>query len=213
MSNSSEMSSIDGRIVTTYPEARLKHTESLRQNVVEAAASILQEYGPEAVTIRKVATKMECSTKIIYNLFGSKEGLAKHLYLDGCKLLANTFESVPEQANLKEYLHDLGQAYWDFAQSHTSYYMLMFGGAFSEFKPEEESLQATITALQQIITIITKAIEQELISERDPLLVVYVVWTSLHGVIHLYLGGHIQSEEIAKTLYDKSISNLIDTYF
>ena len=213
MNNSSEIPSIDDRTVTTYQEARLQYTENLRHNVVEAAAFILQEYGPEAVTIRRVAEKMECSTKIIYNLFGSKEGLAKQLFLEGCKSLAKTFGSVPEQANLEQYLHDLGQAYWNFSQSHTSYYMLMFGGAFSEFKPEEESLQATITALQQVIIVITKAIGQGLISEKDPLLVVHVVWASLHGVIHLYLGGHIESKIMAKTLYDRSVSNLIHTFF
>ncbi|MED4462536.1 TetR/AcrR family transcriptional regulator [Metabacillus fastidiosus] len=213
MYNSSKMPSIDTRTVTTYPKAKLQHTEILKLNIIEAAASIMQEYGPEAVTIRKVAEKMECPTKIIYNLFGSKEGLAKQLFLEGCKLLAAAFQAVPKQVDLKLYLRDLGQAYWDFSRNYTSYYMVMFGGAFSEFRPEEESLQAITTALQQVITIITKAIEQELISEKDPILVVNLVWASLHGTIHLHLGGHIQNETTAKTLYDKSISNLIDTFF
>lgn len=156
---------------------------------------------------------MECPTKIIYKLFGSKEGVAKGLFLEGCKLLANSFQSVPVQADLKQYLIDLGQAYWNFSKEYTSYYMVMFGGAFSEFKPEEESLQAIGTALQQVTTIITNAIDQELISEKDPILVVNLVWASLHGVIHLYLGGHIPNEAIAKTLYDRSVSNLIHTFF
>jgi hypothetical protein len=113
------------------------------------------------------------------------------------------------QVELKLYLRDLGQAYWDFSQNYTSYYMVMFGGAFSQFKPEEESLQAIITALQQVITIITKAVQQGFITEKDPILVVNLVWASLHGTIHLYLGGHIPNEETAKTLYDRSVSNLI----
>ncbi|MDQ0087562.1 AcrR family transcriptional regulator [Paenibacillus anaericanus] len=207
------MPSIDDRTVTTYPEAKLQHTELLKLNIIETAASIMQEYGPEAVTIRRVAEKMECSTKIIYNLFGSKEGLAKQLFLEGCKLLAVAFQAVPEQDDLKLYLSDVAQAYWDFSRDYTSYYMVMFGGAFSEFKPEEESLQAIGTALQQVITIITKAIEQGFIYEKDPLLVVNLVWASLHGTIHLYLGGHILNEETAKTLYDRSVSNLIHTFF
>lgn len=213
MLNSSNLPSIDAHTVTTYPKAKLQHAEIVRLNIIEVAAAIMQENGPEAVTIRKVAEKMECPTKIIYNLFGSKEGLAKELFLEGCKLLAASFQAVPEQANLKLYLRDLSQAYWDFSRNYTSYYMVMFGGAFSEFKPEEESLQAIGTALQQVITIITKAIEQGFISERDPILVVNLVWASLHGTIHLYLGGHIQNEETAKTLYDRSVSNLIHTFF
>lgn len=213
MHNSSKMPSIDDRKVTTYPNAKLQHNELLKFNIIEAAASIMQEHGPEAVTIRRVADKMECPTKVIYNLFGSKEGLAKELFLEGCKLLAASFQAVPAQADLKQYLLDLGQAYWDFSRNYTSYYMVMFGGAFSEFKPEEESLQAIGTALQQVITLIAKAIEQGFITEKDPILVVNLVWASLHGMIHLYLGGHIPTEEAAKLLYDRSVSNLIQTFF
>lgn len=185
----------------------------LKLNIIEAAAAIMQEHGPEAVTIRRVADTMECPTKIIYNLFGSKEGLAKELFLEGCKLMAAEFRAVPDHANLEEYLRTLGQAYWDFSRNYTSYYMVMFGGAFSEFKPEEESLQAIVTALQQVILIITQAIEQGFIAEKDPILVVNLVWATLHGTIHLHLGGHIQSEEAAKALYDRSVSNLMQTFF
>lgn len=53
-------------------ETRMQHSENLRQNIVHAAAALLQEHGPEAVTVRRVAERMECSTKIIYNLFGKK---------------------------------------------------------------------------------------------------------------------------------------------
>jgi AcrR family transcriptional regulator len=213
MHKSSNLSSIDALSVTTYPKAKLQHAEILRLNIIEAAATIMQEYGPEAVTIRKVAEKMECPTKIIYNLFGNKEGLAKELFLEGCKLLAAAFQAVPKQDDLNLYFRDLGQAYWEFSRNYTSYYMVMFGGAFSEFKPEEDSLNAIFTALQQVIAVITKAIEQGFIVEKDPLLVVNLVWASLHGVIHLHLGGHIQNEETAKTLYDRSVSNLIHTFF
>lgn len=213
MQNSSEIPSVDHHQVTTYPKVKLQHNELLRRNIIEAAALILQESGPEAVTIRKVAEKMECPTKVIYNLFGSKEGLAKELFMEGCKLLADAFQAVPMQADLKQYLLDLGQAYWNFSKDYKSYYMVMFGGAFSEFKPEEESLQAMVTALQQITIIITKAIDLGYISEKDPLLVVNLVWASLHGVIHLYSGGHIQNEATAKMLYDRSVMNLIHTFY
>ncbi|WP_036696534.1 TetR/AcrR family transcriptional regulator [Paenibacillus taiwanensis] len=213
MHNSSKNLSIDTHTTTTYPKAKLQHNEILKLSIIEVAASIMQEYGPEAVTIRRVAEKMECSTKIIYNLFGNKDGLAKQLFLEGCKLLADAFQAVPEQTKLDLFLWDIGQAYWKFSQNYTSYYMVMFGGAFSEFKPTEESLQATITALQQVITIITKAINQGFITEQDPVLVVNLVWASLHGSIHLYLGGHIPNEEAAKALYDRTLSNLIHTFF
>ncbi|WP_172252427.1 TetR/AcrR family transcriptional regulator [Saccharibacillus deserti] len=202
-----------GRTLTTYQKAKLQHTETLKFSMIEAAASILQESGAEAVTIRKVAEKMECPTKVIYNLFGSKEGLVKELFLEGCTLLAAEFQAVPEQPDLKRYLYGLGQAYWDFSQKYTSYYRVMFGGAFSEFKPEEESLQTMVTALEQVNRIVAEATERGLMNEEDPKLAVELIWASLHGVIDLYLGGHLPGAAGARALYDKSISGLIQTLF
>lgn len=92
-----EISSIaNTQKLKTYQEARLQNIDNLRKLVVDAAATLLQEEGPEAVTVRKIAQKMDCSTKIIYNLFVNKEGLVQQLYLDGCKLLANEFEGTPQ---------------------------------------------------------------------------------------------------------------------
>ncbi|RCW64216.1 TetR/AcrR family transcriptional regulator [Saliterribacillus persicus] len=198
--------------IKTYAESKQQHADNLKQSIVEAAAMILQEEGPEAVTIRRVADKMECSTKIIYNLFNNKDGLIKLLYIEGCNVLATSFKSVSKQENMENYLRDLCETYWDFSRNNRGYYQLMFGGAFHDFKPGDESIHATNTALQQFIEIITEAIEEGLIMEDDPLQVVRVIWASLHGVIHLYLGGHIQSIETAKCLYDTTVTNLIRTY-
>ncbi|KAB8126118.1 TetR/AcrR family transcriptional regulator [Gracilibacillus oryzae] len=198
--------------IKTYSETKRQHAENLKQTIVEAAATILQEQGPEEVTIRKVAEKMECSTKIIYNLFNNKDGLIKLLYLEGCKVLAEAFQSVSKQETMENYLRALCEAYWDFSCNYTNYYQLMFGGAFHEFKPEEESIQATTTALQQFTQVVTEAIEAGLIEEKDPLQVVHVIWASLHGVIHLHLGGHIESIKTTKFLYDNSVTRLIQAY-
>ncbi|SER72690.1 transcriptional regulator, TetR family [Gracilibacillus ureilyticus] len=198
--------------IKTYQESKLQHAENLRQTIVEAAATILHEQGPESVTIRKVADKMECSTKIIYNLFNNKDGLIKLLYLEGCKVLSESFESVSKQENTENYLKSLCEAYWEFSKIHPNYYQLMFGGAFSEFKPEEDSIQATATALEQFTTAVTKAMEKGLIREEDPVQVVQVIWASLHGVIQLHLGGHIESSETAKGIYDNLVTRLIQSY-
>ncbi|TXK72234.1 TetR/AcrR family transcriptional regulator, partial [Paenibacillus sp. N3.4] len=133
MSGQDISSNTNSRVLKTYQEARLQNTENLRKLVVDAAATLLQEEGPEAVTVRKVAQKMDCSTKIIYSLFVNKEGLAQQLYLEGCKLLANEFEGTPQTADPIQHFLNLGEAFWQFGQRYSSYYKLMFGGAFANF--------------------------------------------------------------------------------
>lgn len=202
----------NSRVLITYQEARLQNTENLRKLVVDAAATLLHEEGPEAVTVRRVSQKMGCSTKIIYNLFVNKEGLAQQLYLDGCKLLANTFEGTPQAADPARHLQSLGEAFWQFGQRYSSYYKLMFGGAFADFKPDEQSLNGTVTAMQQLTTVIHNAQKQGLIpGQYDRELVIRVFWASLHGVIHLYMGGHLGDEQSAHAVYSQTLSFLISS--
>lgn len=187
---------------TTYQQTKLQQADLLRKNVIDVASILLQKLDPEAVTIRRIAEQMECSTKIIYNLFGSKEGLAKQLFLEGCRQLGQSFEIVVP-TDSQQSIRDFSQIYWHFAQSHRSFYKLMFGGAFADFKPDEESYEGTVTALKQVLDVVEGLIEQGLILEKDPLLAVRMLWAPLHGVIDLYFGGHISSQSEAKFLYDR----------
>ncbi len=203
-----------GRELKTYQEVRLQNTENLRKIVVDAAAAILQEEGPEAVTVRKVSQKMGCSTKIIYSLFVNKEGLAQQLYLEGCKLLARRFEEVTPSSDPLQHLLDLGEAFWQFGQDHTSYYKLMFGGAFAEFKPDAESMQGTMTAISRLLILISTAQQQGQISDEEETgTIVSTIWASLHGVIHLYMSGFLGDVEAAHTVYRHTMVLLSQSLF
>ncbi|WP_216083853.1 TetR/AcrR family transcriptional regulator [Paenibacillus riograndensis] len=214
ISNEDKPSPSTGRVLKTYQEARLQNTENLRKLVVDAAAAILQEEGPEAVTVRRVSQKMGCSTKIIYSLFVNKEGLAQQLYLEGCKLLAQRFEEVPPSSDLLQHLLDLGEAFWQFGQEYTSYYKLMFGGAFAEFKPDAESMQGTMTAMSRLLILISTAQQQGQISDKEETqTIVSTIWASLHGVIHLYMGGFLGDADAAHAVYKQTMALLSRSLF
>jgi AcrR family transcriptional regulator len=198
----------------TLQEAKEQHSRHLRHSVVQAAAALLQAHGPEAVTVRRVAEKMECSTKIIYSVFNNKEGLAKHLYLEGCRLLSLTFESVSLTGDPAADLRLLAQAYWQFSQEHSSFYQVMFGGAFTEFKPDEDSLQGIKTALSQVAAIVNLAkIQRTSLHEMDTLETVRLIWAPLHGVIHLYLTGQIRNQEEVMRLFNRAVSMVVHSVF
>ncbi|QQZ62465.1 TetR/AcrR family transcriptional regulator [Paenibacillus sonchi] len=214
ISNEDKPSPSTVRVLKTYQEARLQNTENLRKLVVDAAAAILQEEGPEAVTVRRVSQKMGCSTKIIYSLFVNKEGLAQQLYLEGCKLLAQRFEEVSPSSNLLQHLLDLGEAFWQFGQEYTSYYKLMFGGAFAEFKPDAESMQGTMTAMSRLLILISTAQQQGQISDKEETqTIVSTIWASLHGVIHLYMGGFLGDADAAHAVYKQTMALLSRSLF
>lgn len=196
----------------TYSEVKLQQQQLLRKNVIDAACILLLEEGPESVTIRRVAQKLNCSTKIIYNIFGNKDGLANEMYMDGCRLLAQSFQQVPDTANVLDDLSAICWAYWQFAQLHTGYYKMMFGGALSDFKPDEQSIESTATALYRIKQTVIRAIEQGVFEEHDPLLIVQMLWSALHGVIHLQFAGHFSTLNIAQEIYAFTLNNMLQAF-
>ncbi|MNC57263.1 hypothetical protein D3C75_1069110 [compost metagenome] len=146
-------------------------------------------------------------------MFVNKEGLAQQLYLDGCKLLANEFERTPQAADPAQHMLNFGETFWQFGQHYSSYYKLMFGGAFADFKPDEESMR-TATAMRQLLTVISNAQEQGLIpGQYDTESVVHIFWASLHGVIHLYIGGHLGDVQAAYAVYKQTLSLIVGSLF
>jgi AcrR family transcriptional regulator len=199
--------------VKTYNELRNLNNSSLRQNVVDTAALILVEEGAKAVTVRNVADRLECSTKIIYSMFGSKDGLANELYLNGCHILRATIDEVKTDSEPKVYLANLGWAYWKFAQDNPNYYDFMFGGPVAAFKPDENSLHNMATTLQLVIQTCEDYIRQGLLTSDDPLLITRTLWSALHGVINLYFGQHFEGLAAAKQAYDFTLKTVLAGLF
>src|SRR5690348_17054545 len=85
-----------GNKIVTHQQAREYGHELLRRNVIEAASRLLMEEGAEALTVRRIAQMLSCSTKIIYTMFKGKDGLADALYLEGCTRLQQIIGQVPQ---------------------------------------------------------------------------------------------------------------------
>lgn len=195
--------------ITTHRQARAYGHELLRRNVIDAAAQLLREEGPEALTVRHVAETLDCSTKIIYTMFKGKDGLADALYMEGCSGLAQAMARVPKTATLAAYLRAVSWAYWTFALANPSYYMVMFGGAIPNYQPSATSIHATATAFEIVIEMFEHYREEKALLLNDPTLVTQTLWAALHGVVSLHLLGHLASPEEAKAVVERTVEAMI----
>jgi len=195
---------------TTHWQVREQGHERLRHNVVEAASNLLVEEGPDALTVRRIAQELECSTKIIYTMFQGKEGLADALYLEGCERLGHLIGQVQWVTNPAEYLYKVAWAYWAFALANPGYYRVMFCGAIPNFHPSQVSIRNTATALETIVESLRRYIEQDmLLYIDDPERITKVLWAPLHGVISLYLLGHFSTLEETTKIFERTVQSLI----
>lgn len=192
--------------VTTPKDVRAYSHELLRRTVLEAAGRLLVQEGPDALTVRRIAQELRCSTKIIYTMFHGKDGLANALYLEGCERLRMALVNIPISSDFQTYLRRIGWGYWDFALANRSYYMVMFCGAIPNFTPAPESIQATEAIFDQLVGILQQATERgELVSD-SPYLMAKSLWTSLHGVVSLHFMGYLD-EETARAVLERQVGS------
>lgn len=71
------------------------HDEKTRRVLLDAAESLVAEGGLDAVGVRPVAERAGTSTRAVYSLFGSKEGLVQALAERSFQLLAERVDQVP----------------------------------------------------------------------------------------------------------------------
>jgi AcrR family transcriptional regulator len=95
---------------------RERERMAVRRRLLEAAQGIAAEEGWPAVTIRRIADRLEYASPILYQHFSSKESLLLELVNVGFQDVAGRLRAVgdvpPEDA-----LEALALAYWDFAFS------------------------------------------------------------------------------------------------
>ncbi len=74
---------------------RRGHGEKTRQELLGAAEQLVEDGGLEALTVRSVADAVGTSTRAVYSLFGSKEGLIVGLGRRAFELLSAELEALP----------------------------------------------------------------------------------------------------------------------
>ena len=188
--------------VTAYARARDRGAETMRRALLDTASRLLVREGPQALTMRRVATAAGCSTTVLYTTFGGKDGIAEALYREGFARFARLLAAVPESADPLERLTALGHAYRENALENRSYYGVMFGGAIPGFVPSADALTEAAGTLQVLVDQVQACMEVGIFEEGDAQAVAEVLWAATHGAVSLQLAGFFPDEESALARFD-----------
>jgi AcrR family transcriptional regulator len=184
---------------------------TLRQGMLDAAARLLTEEGPAALTVRKVADSVNCSTTLLYSLFGGKDGLSNALYLEGFARLKAEFAAnsaqltaTTSQTGLQR-LNALAQIYHQYAKQNPSYYMVMFGDAIAGFVPPLESRKQAWESLAVLIDAFDECMQSGALPPTNPTAAARLLWAAMHGAISLELKGYYLKTERADELFNAAV--------
>ncbi|GIH96651.1 TetR/AcrR family transcriptional regulator [Planobispora siamensis] len=174
--------------------------DALRSRLLDVASRLLVTVGPESLSMRRIAGEAGCSTTVIYTMFGSKEGLAEALYLEGFERFRRRLNEVPPRKNSLEHLNALGPAYREAALAEPGYYGLMFEKAIPGFTPSERARTLARAALNIFDRVIADCISAGYLVPTQPRKIADALWAAAQGAISLERAGHLRDESIYETV-------------
>ena len=148
-----------------------------------AALELLEESGPQALTVREVAARAGVAPMGVYSRFGSKDGLLEALFVTGFGML-NAAMVEPSSAGALRRLLLSARAYRRFALEHPQLYRLMFE-QMSALELSEESIDTARCTFATLVRHVTACMDTGELMSGDAVEVSQQMWSAIHGAVSL----------------------------
>jgi AcrR family transcriptional regulator len=195
-------------------ERRERAKEETRQRILDAARELFASEGAEAVTMRRIAERIEYTPTTIYVHFKDKLALLRELMQSDLQVFAAHFASVAAVADPIERLSAMGRAYVDFAMTHPNHYRLLFITTLPVTKTELAPAAGTGTPEEDAYAMLEAVVGAALASGRlrpehtDLQLLCQTVWSCMHGVASLAISMRCHGEFQWRPLEDITATTL-----
>lgn len=158
------------------------HHGDLRTALLDIAEALLDEGGPEAVSLREAARRAGVSPTAAYRHFADKESMQVALAVRGFDAFSLSLAEAAS-GDPDEPLSAMGQAYVRFAVMRPGRFRLMFGTAVAERERHPE-LKA---AVERASVGFRGAIGPS--ESTDNVLAMVRAWSMVHGLAQLVIDG------------------------
>lgn len=162
------------------------------ESLLAAAHRLLDENGPDSLTVRRIANEAGMSTMNVYSRFGGKDGVVDELYADGYRRLVAAIEAVPVTDDILGDIGRVAAAYRNFALESPTYYGIMFRGTVHGFHPSDESTELGLSGLSSFVERVREGQERGLITpagDDETGDIAGWLWATCHGLVSLELDG------------------------
>ena len=193
-----------------YQHARAEGDAVVRRGLLEVALRLLADEGSQALTLRTLAQRANCSTKVVYTLFGGKNGLSEGLKVEGFAQLRFSVER--ERRRHRDPLRALLPVmltYRAFALSNRALFGVMFGNALPEHVPTEFSRQQARLALGSVEACVVAARDALGSGPVDAFEAAVRLWAAVHGPVTLELEGIPPFKDKGERLARLAVSDVL----
>ena len=185
---------------------RLK--EQTRVNILDAAHDIVKDEGWQALSMRKIADKIEYTAPIIYEYYANKEAILLELTKKGFMLLScRMSEAKSKHERLEDQIEAMWLAYWNFAFGEKEYYQLMFGIEVNccimdeLLPPGSTPYDIAAGPIAELMGIAD--IEDDRVCTKY-----YTYWSIIHGLVSINIVRKGTSDEINRQILKDAITGI-----
>lgn len=171
----------------TLPKRRERFRSELRAETLKTARDLIKKDGYEGLTIRKLASRMDCSPMALYSYFADKQALLIALALEGFEKVAKRFESTAGRDPLSA-LRKIMLDYIAYAEENPFEYRILFMSieTLGELELTRDDLQERNPAFGPLFKLVEACIKTGVL-QGDAFAVSAVLWTGAHGAASLLI--------------------------
>ena len=172
-------------------------TMTVRNAILDAADSIIENEGIDKVSIRKVAAMIGYSPGNIYQYFSDKDTLINHTIMRGYqRLMQSVKDGEKEEGDTPTLIESRFLAYAEAVLDNPVYYKaVMFSGKAAILEHtrilDKDAIQNR-AAFKELIESIEEGIEKKQIRKTDPVMLAQILWCSVFGIL---TRGILESED------------------
>lgn len=171
------------------------HHGNLRQALVEATLSLIEEKGPQGFTLSEAAKAADVTPAAVYRHFAGREELIAEAARQGYEIFAALMDFAYDngQPSALAAFEATGRAYLAFARKYPGHYMAMFeSGLNLAAHPQVADVALRAKAVQDMAA---AGLAAQLPEGRRPPAAMFAahVWAMSHGVVELFMRGQSRS--------------------
>jgi AcrR family transcriptional regulator len=176
--------------VSTIPQSVARQTTA--EHIAQVALEILEAEGPEAVSMRRVASAVGITAMAIYHHFPGREALLNYITDREFAKLLEHIRAKPLRGNIEAKLISGMRFYVDYALQRPR----VFDYVFSRPRPGARRFPKDFRArrsptMNPVADTIAAGMEQGYLKKDDVWEIAFALWAHVHGYVMLYHAGRI----------------------
>ncbi len=190
------------------PKQTKEQLAAMRERILDAAMALLQEGGPDAITIRAIAERVGVSHMVLYTYFENRDALLAALRERQRGRSMKRYEELLRRArdgDVRQVLREALSIYARSAHSRPKVYQVLWVLPITSYEPPENQRSRMANHLRHLAQMIQLGIERGQCVPRDSMLAAATAFSIVNGPLILHHNGRLADATLLEAVEAQAI--------